>query len=142
MLLLVIIMKKEHINLSRRSGTPVSIRETLKKAVTELLVLLVLQKRPMYTYEMMREIETMSEGKISFNTLYQAIYRLQEFEFIVEQEKKMVENRVRIYFSVTREGEDYLNQLIAEYQSFVGAVNQIIDKEWNRGAKNDGYENK
>ena len=110
--------------------------------MTELLVLLVLQKRPMYTYEMMREIETMSEGKISFNTLYQAIYRLQEFEFIVEQEKKMVENRVRIYFSVTREGEDYLNQLIAEYQSFVGAVNQIIDKEWNRGAKNDGYENK
>ena len=37
-----------------RSGTPVSIRETLKKAITELLVLLVLRKRPMYTYEIMQ----------------------------------------------------------------------------------------
>lgn len=111
---------------SRRSGTSISIRETLKKAITELLVLLVLRKRPMYTYEIMREIETLSRGNIVFNTLYQAIYRLQEFCYIAEKDKKLVDNRVRIYFSITPEGEAYLEQLIAEYRLFTKTVDQIL----------------
>ena len=44
-----------------------------------MLVLFVLRQKPMYTYEMMQAIEDMSGGKITFNTLYQAIYRLKDF---------------------------------------------------------------
>ena len=62
---------------AKTSGTPASIREALKKATTEMLVLFVLRHKSMYTYEMMQEIDRMSTGKITFNTLYQAIYRLQ-----------------------------------------------------------------
>lgn len=64
---------------AKTSGTPASIREALKKATTEMLVLFVLRHKSMYTYEMMQEIDRMSAGKITFNTLYQAIYRLQSF---------------------------------------------------------------
>ncbi len=113
-----------------RSGTPASIRESLKKATTEMLVLFVLRQKPMYTYEMMHEIEEMSDGKITFNTLYQAIYRLQDFEYIKEWQKTVSEdNRVRIYFIITETGREYLEQLIAEYFNFTGAVNQILQKE-------------
>ena len=122
----------------KRSGTPVSIRETLKKAVTELLVLLVLHERSMYTYEMMREIETRSGGEIVFNTLYQAIYRLQEFHYIVEESKKMVDNRVRIYFSITPEGETYLEQLITEYRSFTRTVDRVLEAEQAGEKQKDG----
>ena len=69
---------------TKTSGTPASIREALKKATTEMLVLYVLRRKSMYTYEMMQEIDRMSEGKITFNTLYQAIYRLQSFHYIEE----------------------------------------------------------
>ena len=105
-------MKKNDQDLRVRSGTPSSIRESLKKSVTEMLVLFVLRKRPMYTYEMMQEIDTLSGGAITFNTLYQAIYRLQGFQYIAEHDKVVAGNRMRIYFAVTFAGEAYLEQLI------------------------------
>ena len=48
-----------------RSGTPLGIRESLKKAVTEMLVLFVLQDRPMYTYEISQQLEKLSDKKIT-----------------------------------------------------------------------------
>lgn len=53
---------------AKTSGTPASIREALKKATTEMLVLFVLRQKKMYTYEMMQEISHMSDGKIAFNS--------------------------------------------------------------------------
>ena len=55
---------------TKRSGTPEGFRESLKKATTEMLVLFLLRRRSMYTYEMMNEIEALSQGVITFNTLY------------------------------------------------------------------------
>ena len=116
-----------HKNVSCPGKTPDNIRELLKKAVTEMLLLLVLRRKPMYTYEIMREIEALSGGVIVFNTLYQAIYRLQGFAYIREDRKDVVDNRVRIYFAITPEGETYLERLIAEYQDFTGTVCRILD---------------
>ena len=115
---------------TKTSGTPASIREALKKATTEMLVLYVLRRKSMYTYEMMQEIDRMSEGKITFNTLYQAIYRLQSFHYIEEEPKVVSEdNRIRIYFAINESGEDYLQKLIAEYRSFTAAVDQILSQD-------------
>lgn len=116
-----------------RSGTPSSIRESLKKATTEMLVLYVLRVRPMYTYEMMQEIQTLSGGAITFNTLYQAIYRLQDFGYIVEDRKEAVDNRIRIYFTVNPAGKRYLEQLVQEYRDFTGAVDQVLGLERDKG---------
>ena len=111
----------------KTSGTPASIREAMKKATTEMLVLYVLREKPMYTYEMMQTIEHLSDGKITFNTLYQAIYRLQGFEYIHERGKEVSDdNRVRIYFTITASGEEYLRKLIHEYRTFTGAVDKIL----------------
>ena len=115
---------------TKTSGTPASIREALKRATTEMLVLYVLRRKSMYTYEMMQEIDRMSEGKITFNTLYQAIYRLQSFHYIEEEGKVVSEdNRIRIYFAINESGEDYLQKLIAEYRSFTAAVDQILSQD-------------
>ncbi len=124
---------------AKTSGTPASIREALKKATTELLVLFVLQERPMYTYEMMQEIDRMSEGKITFNTLYQAIYRLQSFQYIEEEGKVVSEdNRVRIYFKITDSGKVYLQDLIQEYYDFTKALDQILNMKSSEGVINFG----
>lgn len=110
-----------------RSGTPNSIKESLKKATTEMLVLFVLLKKPMYTYEMMQEIADLSGGVITFNTLYQAIYRLQDFGYIVEDRKELVDNRMRLYLAINPAGKRYLGQPIQEYRTFTGAVDRILD---------------
>lgn len=112
---------------AKKSGTPLSIRDSLKKATTEMLVLHLLRGEPMYTYEMMTAIEKRSGGVITFNTLYQSIYRLQEFQYIREFSRVISDgNRVRIYFTITDAGQDYLNSLIQEYTAYTNSVSQIL----------------
>lgn len=114
----------------RKSGTPAGIKESLKKAVTEMLVLFLLKQKPMYTYEMMRYVEKLSNNVLTFNTLYQAIYRLKSYGFIEESEKKLSEdNRVRVYFSITPAGLDYLPKIIEEYRAVTDVVGNILSQD-------------
>ena len=71
--------KRKELKRDKVAGTPAGIRESLKKATTEMLVLFLLERKPMYTYEMMQTIKLMSDGKISLTNLYIAIYRLEDF---------------------------------------------------------------
>lgn len=109
------------------SGAPEGIRESMKKATTEMLVLFLLKQKSMYTYEMMSTVEKLSEGQITFNTLYQAIYRLQGFGYIEESRKVMSEsNRVRIYYAITNSGREYLTALIENYCVMTDAIGKIL----------------
>ena len=102
-------------------------KNLLKRATTEMLILLVLRQRPMYTYEMMSKLEYMSGGYLSFNTLYIAIYRLRELLFIEESSKTVSpDNRVRVYFSISKAGLEYLENLIEEYHAFSGVIDNIL----------------
>ena len=95
-----------------------------------MLVLFVLHQKSMYTYEMMSTIEQLSEGRLSFNTLYQAIYRLRDHGYIEESEKILSQdNRVRIYFAITPAGEAYLQDLRQEYQNFIDTIALIFSKD-------------
>lgn len=114
-------------NSEKRSGTPASMKEALKKATTEMLVLFMLRQRPMYTYEMMQAIEKASKGVLTFNTLYLAIYRLQNNGYIQEADKVMSsDNRVRVYFSVTEAGNRYFEDIKKEYLSVTSIINGIL----------------
>ena len=102
-------------------------KNLMKRATTEMLVLLVLRKRPMYTYEMMSALERKSGGYLSFNTLYLAIYRLRELLFIEESNKTVSgDNRVRVYFTITEAGIEYLENLISEYKKFSDVIDDIL----------------
>lgn len=114
-------------NSKKQSGTPASMKESLKKATTEMLVLFMLRQRPMYTYEMMQAIEQASNGVLTFNTLYLAIYRLQNNGYIQESDKVMsLDNRVRVYFSVTEAGNRYFEDIKKEYLSVTSIINGIL----------------
>ena len=114
----------------RKSGTPVAMRESLKKAVTEMLVLFMVKQRPMYTYEMMQYIKDMSGGVLTFNTLYQAIYRLVSFGYVEEIGKRVSDdNRVRVYFGITPAGLEYLPLIMQEYRAVTGVVDHILSMD-------------
>lgn len=105
-------------------------KESLKKATTEMLVLFMLRQRPMYTYEMMQMIEKASKGVLTFNTLYLAIYRLQNNGYIQEADKIMSsDNRVRVYFSVTEAGNQYFEDIKKEYQLVTSIIDGIIAQD-------------
>jgi PadR family transcriptional regulator PadR len=111
------------------SGDTSGFKNLLKRATTEMLVLLLLRRESMYTYEMMNKLERYSGGYLSFNTLYIAVYRLKELLFIEESGKTLSDdNRVRVYFSITDAGRKYLDNLIAEYNKFSEVVDIIMSQ--------------
>ena len=92
-----------------------------------MLVLLTLRKTPMYTYEMMNALDRLSDGYLAFNTLYIAIHRLHELGFIDETERVISDgNRVRVYYSITEGGREYLKNLVEEYEKFSEVINVIM----------------
>lgn len=112
-----------------KSGTPAGMREAMKKATTEMMVLFLLRQKNMYVYEMIQEVARLTGGVLTFNTLYIAIYRLQEREFICEAEKCIAENRTRVYFAITQKGRDYLQQLLAEYVLVTRAIDELLAQD-------------
>jgi len=79
---------------------------------------------------MMQKIEKLSNGILTFNTLYIAIYRLEKYGYLKESGKILSEdNRIRIYFSITEEGREYLKNIIAEYRLVTDAINNILSQD-------------
>jgi len=115
------------INKQKNSRDTSGFKSLLKRASTEMLILLSLQYNPMYTYEIMSTLERLSGGYLAFNTLYIAIHRLCELQFIEEAERVISDdNRVRVYYSITVSGMEYLDSLIEEYRRFSEVMGAMI----------------
>ena len=115
-------------------GHPANMNTALKKATSELIVLHLLREKPMYTYEMMSAVAQRSGGVIAFNTMYLSIYRLQDRGCIQEQGKVVSEdNRTRVYFAITPEGEAYLDRLLEEYRRYTRALDRVLEPEQKEG---------
>ena len=66
---------------------------------------------------------------LTFNTLYLAVYRLQDHGYIVEQEKRIVDGRARAYLAITEAGRTYLAQLREQYALMTGAINALLAQD-------------
>ena len=73
----------------KKSKSTVSqgMRDAMKKATAEMLVLFMLRQKPMYTYQIAQEVNRLTQSVLSYNTMYLAVYRLQENGFIEEAKK-------------------------------------------------------
>lgn len=104
-------------------------RDAMKKATTEMLVLFMLRQKNMYTYQMAQEVERLTQGVLRYNTMYLAVYRLQEGGYIAEVEKRIEDGRARIYLGITPSGQSYFEQLHAEYSLFTAALEELMEKD-------------
>lgn len=106
------------------------IHAALQKALAEMLVLYFLCQKPMYTYELIRQIRRHSDGVFAYNTLYIAIYRLQERGLIREDRKVVTEdNRTRVYFALTEAGRAWLARQRAEYRQTIDAMERLLARD-------------
>ena len=112
-----------------RSGTAAGMRESIKKAVTEMMVLFLLRQKPMYVYEMSQELARLTKGAYTFNTLYLAVYRLQEHGHIDEAGKRETDHRIRVYFKLTAAGQRYLDELLPAYREMTGALDGLLAQD-------------
>lgn len=112
---------------STRNSSGPGLEDNLKKAVTEMLVLSLLEQEDMYAIQLTQELERQSGGAISIVFPYSALYRLISAGHIIEAYKKNApDGRRRQYFQITEEGRAYVKELREVYRRFSGGVELLL----------------
>lgn len=100
-----------------------------KKGVLELCVLVLLNKKDRYGYELVQKIS--NQIAISEGTVYPLLRRLTKESYFTTYLKESKEGPSRKYYKLTDEGRDYLQELLQEWKEFTEAVNLLIKEGVN-----------
>jgi len=102
-------------------------RELLKGS-TESLLLSLINRQPMYGYQIIKELERRSKGYFTFKegTLYPALHRLEERELIIGRWERLATGQERRYYYITKKGQRALEEKVTEWRGFTRAVNSIM----------------
>lgn len=108
------------------------IDKELLKGSTVILVLALLDKQPMYGYQMIKEIEQRSNGTFLFKegTLYPILHALEADGFVESFWSEQTGSRKRKYYRITEQGRSRLKQKQREWAIFRSAVDQVIGEEY------------
>jgi PadR family transcriptional regulator PadR len=104
-----------------------TIDKELLKGSTETLILSLLDREPMYGYQIIKEVEKKSEGVFNLKegTLYPLLHSLEANGFLKSYWSEHG-GRKRKYYSVTIAGEKHLAKKLAEWKVFSTAVERIV----------------
>jgi transcriptional regulator len=100
----------------------------LKKGSLDLLILSVLEERPMHGYLIGQRIEDRSRGRIEFriSTLYQVLYRMERNGWISGRWVEKKGERRRCTYRLTAEGRRVLARKLEKWEEFTATVNEVI----------------
>ncbi len=101
-----------------------------QRGSAEILVLALLRERPMYGYEIIRELADRSEGFFAMEEghLYPILHGL-ERRGLAATEWRQVDGRRRRYYALTRDGLAALNASASEWETFIRWFTQILSPE-------------
>lgn len=104
------------------------INKELLKGSTTILILSILNRKDMYGYEMIKEIEERSKGVFSFKegTLYPILHGLENEDFIESYWETGEGKRKRKYYRITEAGKGILREKEQEWKLFSNTVNEVL----------------
>ena len=102
-------------------------RDWLKGDIESLLLYLIFQ-RPMYGYQIIKELEGRSKGYFKFKegTLYPGLHRLERAGLIRGQWQTLPSGRQRKYYYITDKGRVTVAERRSQWKDFLTAMNLII----------------
>ena len=108
---------------------PVSLRNQIRKGSSELVLLSLLQQRPMYGYEISQEMARFSGGyfEMKEGLLYPTLHRLQKEGLLSSQWQQAENDRRRKYYTITAAGRERLQEQSSEWQTFMQKLQAIIN---------------
>jgi len=100
----------------------------LLKGNTDLLLLRLISYQPTYGYQVIKELESRSNGYFQFKegTLYPALHRMEKEGLIEGNWRKLSNGLERRYYYITTKGQKVLAERLAVWQNFSTAVDLII----------------
>ena len=110
-----------------KNSSAFGMEDNLKKAVTEMVILSLLDREDMYANQIMQMMEERSGGAVSIVFPYSALYRLIKAGYIWEAYKKNApDGRRRQYYQITDQGREHLESLLEIYRRFTGGVDVLV----------------
>ena len=98
------------------------------KNIDELMVLACLSQKPCYCSEIVEFINSYrdDEHKVEHNTVYTAIYFLQNKKAVEEQETRIIKGNKRVYYNLTPAGKIYFERFLRDYRAYIGAAEDVL----------------
>jgi PadR family transcriptional regulator PadR len=112
-----------------------------KKGLLTFWMLLLLNEKPCYPYEMSAEVTRLSEGMISAdgNSIYRAVSRFEEMGLVVSQSGESQLGPSRKYYRLTDDGRGLLrmfierNILIFQHPAVAERIQHVLQNGGNDG---------
>jgi DNA-binding PadR family transcriptional regulator len=101
--------------------------ELLKGTLKTIVLNLLVENNRMYGYEITREVERISDGKIqlTWGALYPTLHKLESDGLIISEEYN-IGKRVRKYYRLTPSGEAISRDKVKEFAEFVQIMGRLI----------------
>lgn len=104
------------------------INKELVKGSTAMLVLSVIENGEKYGYQIIKELERLSDATFSMNegTLYPVLHALEKENFLEARWEETESARKRKYYRITEKGARELAAKKREWGAFSAAVDKVL----------------
>lgn len=101
--------------------------ELIKNNIDSLLLCLI-NRQPMYGYQIIKELDNRSQGYFRFKegTLYPALHRLEKSGMILGTWEVLPSGQQRKYYYITMKGQALLDEKRSSWNEYLTAMNRII----------------
>ncbi|MBY0097983.1 PadR family transcriptional regulator [Mesobacillus maritimus] len=103
-----------------------SIRSQLLKGILDGCVLAVIEKEPVYGYELSQKLLSIGLAEVSEGTIYPILLRLQKNGLIRGEMRPSESGPNRKYYFLTETGHEALETIIAEWKQLSKPVNELL----------------
>lgn len=105
-----------------------SLDHQLLKGSLDILLLGLLERGPLYGYQIVKEVRTRSEGVLDLKegTLYPALHRLEKAGLIEGYWEARADGADRRYYRLTARGESAAQEQRATWHRFTAAVDGVL----------------
>ena len=103
-------------------------KDLLKGTLKPIILKLLTENKRLYGYEMTQSVKQLTDGKIelTFGALYPILHKLEK-EGVVQTEAEVVNNRNRIYYSLTETGKSTAKEKIEELEEFLNTLRTFLN---------------
>jgi PadR family transcriptional regulator PadR len=101
----------------------------MRKGSTTILVLSILTEKPMYGYQIAKELAARSGGVFDFQegTLYPALHRMEKEGLLLSYWEVVQEGPSRKYYTITDKGRDTLDHKSKDWNDFAHALLRVLE---------------
>jgi DNA-binding PadR family transcriptional regulator len=112
------------------------INTELHKGNLTTLVLVCLQKRDMYGYDLVKELASVSDGALDIKegTLYPLLHALEKDKAIESYWEEKAGERKRKYYRIAKEGKKLLKARATDWTAFKKLMDSVLSEAKLRGS--------